>query len=617
MAHAPSRRRAQTGSTVLEYRAFEALARGSAALQGAAPPPPSKASVPAAPLAGNDDGEVMVRLKSVLERDAAALATQRTQARVWAAQAAAMEASVRDRNWPRWQLQERARMQREVVRLRAQARCVVVDAVAAHARRQRRLEELQRMWALTQGSGRRAPRGGWVMALHGGQTQDELKLKDPSTRKRHEEVDTQELLGFLVTQTLHAKQSGLMLSNGASCPRCFTPMQAARDSQLQCTKCRMVFDSSLIVSSSMLEGGGDGLNASKTRCRGRCGQYKTSQHFMARVLRVQVQQGHHVSPQTYLDLCAYVHKFKIPRHDWTNVWVGREMLMATGNHKLYEYVQLVLMTMSGVRPPQLPPVLQNEFSILIRMIHRVWKELQRLLDDEMAEQEKLAGRSVFRRVRNSPNVGFCFDHIATLLGHPELCKWNWSIWEPSNVASKDALFQLICLIFDWQFTPTKVPRMAGPAKVAVQARVRAWAQAEMVLDTHDWRDSTPAERAEQTAWAKTHDGALYRPTRGKQCQGSNRALALRVGAAVWEEHAMWPVRVVMYYDYALSDHNLFREDAARTEAAEAWATTHGARHIAELVREQRGLYGEGGTLVAGADGSVTRRPRKRRRRGKK
>ena len=291
------------------------------------------------------------------------------------------------------------------------------------------------------------------------------------------------------------------------------------------------------------------------------------------------------------------------------------MLMATGNHKLYEHVQLILMKLSGVRPPQIPPVLQNEFSILIRMIHRVWKELQRLLDDENALQDKLAGRTVRKHSRNAPNVGFCFDHIAKLRGHPELCEYNWSIWESDNVAEKDTLFSRVCLVYDWDFVPTVVHRMAGPAKAAVEARQFAWLQSQNILDDHDWRPMTQAEAADHKN-NLGKPGARLRPTRGNECRGHNFAAAQAMGAEAWESEVAEPVRALLHYDFALSTHCPVRDDEAGVDALLATATFHNLVHITELVAEQRRLY-HTPPDAATVDSTSRKRSGKSRKRGGK
>jgi hypothetical protein len=229
--------------------------------------------------------------------------------------------------------------------------------------------------------------------------------------------------------------------------------------------------------------------------------YKSKVHTLNRLASMQAQRPMHISPEKFGEICRYVHKHHILRRDLDNIWVGREIMFACNMHNEYNFVQFMLTHLNGVQPPQISPITHHEISILISLIHRTWREVQRAFDDEEIRQSRIAGRKLELKKRNAPNAGFAIHHIAQLLGHPELQKFSATIWEKDNVRDKNYIMEKVFEAYDWEFHPVKVPRMAGPANQAFFRRYVSTVRIKTILANHDWEPISSSERADLTSLA--------------------------------------------------------------------------------------------------------------------
>lgn len=498
----------------------------------------------------DDDDEVFKKMQAALGEAQERTELQLQEAMKWRAEARALRRRIKRGPWSRGTWHERAGLEEELAEL--QERINKAEVVEPHRQqnRVRRFERLKALWVETGGSGRRIhnKNSTWAVAMHGSRL---AQKREERNVKRREELDTKELLAWSVMHSI--KDSGVMLSNSDVCPKCYKSMMMASDGQLFCGKCILFFDNSNMGASSMM------LDMNNAVRRGgrqtHSTPYQSHSHFLERIKNI-MGTWRNIPPHVFTDVTRYLFKFKVPAHDHSTLWVGREALAATGNHDFYHQVHLILSHISAVAPPQIPPVLQSEMSILIRMIHPKWKEIQRLLDDEKARQDKLAGRKVRRFKRNSPNVGYCLDFIAVLRGHPELCTWNWAIHDPINVRLKDSIMELVCRTYNWEFTPTKPKRLAGDAGAATERRKTAFALAESTLDDHDWRPRTEAERKAQDRRRQTRRGKKKGDP--KECRGINFHAARRLGKEVWMR-VDFVVRTILNWRMFLSEFNPWEE----------------------------------------------------------
>ena len=550
----------------------------------------------------DDDDEVFSKLRKAVAAAQAQVHKGVQDALQWRSEVRTLRRKIKHGPWTRAQWRERVGLQETVLELQARIHRAEVVEPHRQQRRAQRVDKLEKLWMETGGSGRRVHNRNsvWSVAMHGSRL---AQQKEERNNKRREELDTKELLAW---SALHSIQdSGLMLSNSDVCPRCYEPMMVASDGQLFCGKCVVFFDNSNMGASSMM------LDMNNTVRRGgkqaHNAPYQSHSHFLERIKNL-MAVWRNIPPHVFTDVTRYLFKFKVPKHDHSTLWVGREALAATGNHEFYHQVHLILSHISAVAPPQIPPVLQSEMSILIRMIHPKWKEIQRLLDDEKARQDKLAGRRVRRFKRNSPNVGYCLDFIAVLRGHPELCTWNWAIHDPANVRLKDSIMELVCRTYNWEFTPTKPKRLAGDAGAAAERRRAAFALAESTLDDHDWRPRTEAERVAKDRRRQTRRGA----TQGgpKDCRGINFHAARRLGPQVWSR-VDFVVRTILNWRMLLSEFNPWVEIPDDIATVEALAVANNDVHnIRQFIAAER-REAAAPTLPAGRVNK-----RKRRRHGR-
>ena len=528
----------------------------------------------------DDDDEVYTKMKDALKDAQAQVDSQLEQAMEWRAEVRRLRRQIKSKRWRRLDLHIKAGLEEEIEKLKQRIHKVEVVETHRQQCRCKRFQKLEALWIETGGSGRRIfnKKSTWSVAIHGSRL---AKAREEKNNNRREELDTKELLAWSVVHSM--KDSGVMMSNSDMCPKCFRSMMVASDGQLFCSNCVIFFDnnSNMGASSMMLD-----MNTAVRRGgrQAHSTPYQSHSHFIERINNLGGKQRN-IPQHVYTDVTRYLFKFKVPRHDHTTLWVGREAMAATGNHDFYHQVHLVLSHVAAVVPPQIPPVLRSEMSIMIRMIHPKWKEIQRLLDDEKARQDKLEGRKVRRFKRNSPNVGYCLDFIATLRGHPELCDINWAIHDPMNVRRKDAIMELVCLIYDWEFTPTKPKRLAGDAGAAVERRKTSFAIAESTLDDHDWRPRTEAERQAKDRRRQTRRGED--PNGPKECRGINFAAAQRLGQEVWNK-VDFVVRTILNWRMFLSEFNPWKEIPDQILEVEALAIQSADVHnIRQFIASER------------------------------
>ena len=429
-----------------------------------------------------------------------------------------------------------------------------------------------------------------------------------ATRRAANKNDTQleEMLAFAAVHEAVANDYGLLVTNLSVCPQCHTAMRATADNQLVCPACRIILGATVTVSA--------GMASDVLRSKGKGGgggDYQAAHHFIKRVQGVQGQQLCDIKPEIFNALCRYIEKFRIPDHDLSNVWVGREMLCAIGQPSLYDYVQLVLTQLNGERPPQIPPVLLHEFNILIRHIHRKWREVLKVMDDVRLQRAKLNKHEQLRMPkRNCPNTGLCFNHIAALLGHPELQEYNWSIWEKKNLREKNEIMAIVFRAYEWEFRPVVMDRMARPPRNAVHCRAQAFQQLEMVFDCRDWAPPPPfvelevrqeLEDAKARADAKArgivstrpasalppHD-VKFRKNGDMLVRGRNFLAKQALGEEAWKELED-VVMMSKYYTERLSNVNPWVTYRGRVRAA--WRTIQRAEppiyNLLDVLRESR------------------------------
>ena len=362
----------------------------------------------------------------------------------------------------RIELHDKAQLHDDIDLLEGRLRYIREDMPRQEAHFANLMARLEAIWRAEAATAkllgaRRSKRKRWHAAVHGGTgntVRDDGRMRGADFRK---------LLAWTVSHKLRARDSGILLVNSTLCMHCRRPMLLTPEGQCFCKHCKVLYDADTMVTAEMLRDGKRGGGRGS-------GHYVSSKHFMTRVRGVQGQRHTFIHHDIYRDLCAYWHKYGIPKEE-LDVRTCREALNAIDQAGLYEYVQQILTVVTGVRPPQIPPVMLNELNICIRMIHRVWPEFQRIKDDEKARQDKLAGKKPKYPTRNKPNTGYCLNQFFTLLGHPYMCKYNWAIWERDNVRDKDEIMERCFEVYNWEFTPTPESSMViNSAKAAVKRR---------------------------------------------------------------------------------------------------------------------------------------------------
>ena len=557
----------------------------------------------------DEDGkEVEKKPTSLLECLSARLGSDKermdraaTHAQVLRRQRRQLWRQLQGQEWPRWRLDAKTQLEMRVEALSHDIRQAEEVVPLQHARRKRMVEaltgSLHQLKALdAEGNLEHHITGGARGALSVRHTDAPLRkkgargsrLKAPEEEKAiaREARLSNELLDMTLAHMFDVSQTGVILTNGRVCPRCtqdlvLTPMQ-----QLLCPNCKIFTDASVLSASSILDA--DDSKVARRRVSG--GQYFSAEHFMTRLKNVQ-GHFHRIPPKVLKDICQYIYDYSIPEHDWTNIWVIRETLAGVSRPKLYDHAPLISTYISGIQPPQLPAVVVSEISTMIKMLHKAWAAMQRVLDEEQANANMLAGKPVKPTNRNHPNAGLCLQHLGLLLGLDPLLKYNWSIWEANNVRTKQAMMKTAFGEHGWEMTTVDTPRQAGPAKGAVGRRVVACTLVHMTLNAHDWRLITAEERSQAHPLRKVRKRKVplkIDPTRSRkvtECRGVNFRVARKLRRkGLWqdvEDITFW----VTFWDMLLSDFNPWTECPGKIELVRRTLEAYSVNYIADYLRE--------------------------------
>ncbi len=582
-------RQAPRGSSTTTVAEFTAVQRVNAKLQRNNAHP-SRAAGAAHSVTQNvsfssdSDAKTYAKLVSAIQRSRLVLNQQQQRADTWKANLQQLQTQVTSTAWTRVRRLERAELQRRIEDLQARIHKATVELPLRHQACQARAEDLKRLWLSSNGSGRRLhpPKSGWSASIQGGVLADADK---PPSRRQHE-ADAAELLAWTVAHSMDAANSGLLMSNSDVCPRCRQEVMVMDNNQLFCKHCVIYYDATMVVSASMLEA--PNKRGSKSSVSA---SYKSWQHFLQRCKDVE-GTWRNVAGVIYRRVCEYMYRFEIPEHDRSNLWIGREILSTVKRDKhctvkgedFYNHVHHILSMVSGVLPPRTPPVLKAEIGIMIRMVHREWRHVVCVKDAEQALEDKQRGRTLKNKKRNNPNVGFCYDHLVTLRGHPELTKWNWAIHDPANVREKDAIMEMVFNVFGWKFTHTRVKRLAGHAGSAAARRRVAYDEIVATMDDHDWRAASGPEIDER------HPQRTMRVEPGTGvhlCRGANFVAATQTLREQWKDIRLAVIMATYWYTF-LSDVNPWRERTSFMESVLKITSRHPDVHfVAEFLRLKR------------------------------
>lgn len=500
----------------------------------------------------DSDGALMEKLLTAASEARAECNSGLEQAATWRREVQELEQLCATRTWRRW---EQDQLWRHKLRIRQlQTRISVMETVVPRNtnRHEATVLRIGELLKETNGTGRRiAPRRQVLQVQRN-------SAKDPTTENaaRQEMRLCEDLLTMSVAHTFAARSSGRILSNNRVCPRCCGSLVCTANSQLLCTNCTLFLDANVLITSAALEGGD--ASTSRRGGRGHSSQYRPEKHFLTRLSNVQAHY-HRIRTSVIKDVCLYLYTHRVPDHDLTNVWVGREALAGTNHAKLYEFVPLIMARVSGIQPPQLPSVTVHEMSTLIKMLHRAWRDEQRRIDERRANQDRLAGRPLRPTKRNHPNAGFCLQHLGQLRGLDELLKGNWSIWEPSNVRNKGSIMEAVFRSYGWEYSPVVVPRIAGPAKGAVERRTVACVLLDTTLAVRTASDKNVGPRSAMEA----------------ACPGA------------WQELSD-TLHWVTFWEFALSEFNPWERCPGRVQAAKEMAQQFSVAHVYDALCNMEG-----------------------------
>ena len=595
------------------WRKVQLLQRGNTRARARAPPPPAdldEAAAAGAPdssstesaAEGPPSASLVTRLTQRMEHGQQEVEDARSEAVVWRRERQELERRLEVERWRRWELDDKTRLEMRVEELGRLIQAAETTLPRQHERRchlaNTLMQSLQRLGALDDsGNLDQHSTGGSKTALSVRHADARAPGQGPPPRrtKAPEEEGavarearlSAELLDTTVAHMFGSREGALIMANGRVCPRCCHDLVSTPLQQLLCPRCKIFMDANVLASASSIM---DSSDSSALRRRSSGGQYFSAEHFMTRLQNVQ-GHFHRIPPKVMKDVCMYIWEYSIPEHDWTNIWVIRECLAGVGKPKLYDHAPLISTYISGIQPPQLSAVTVSEISTMIKMLHKAWAAMQRVLDEEQANANMLAGRPVKPTNRNHPNAGLCLQHLGLLLGIDPLLKYNWSIWEVNNVRTKQAMMKTAFGEYGWEMTTVDTPRQAGPAKGAVGRRVVACTLAKMTLSSHDWRVITPQERAQAHPLRRVRRRQVplkTDATRSRtvtECRGVNFQLARRLRRLKrWqavEDVTYW----VTFWDMLLSDFNPWEQ--CRTKIAEARRTVEewGVAYIADYLRE--------------------------------
>lgn len=215
------------------------------------------------------------------------------------------------------------------------------------------------------------------------------------------------------------------------CPKCITSniFQFNETSELVCDRCGMVID--VLISEELTY-----KEEQETSEKIINYSYKRDNHFNEWLSQFQAQEITTIPPEVIEQLRNEFKKMKIKSLNEITHTKVRSLLKKLKLNKYYEHVPYITNILSGIKPPKMPPELEERLRLM-------FKDIQKPFDNNCPSERK-----------NFLSYSYVLYKFCELLSEDSYLKYFPLLKSKEKLHQQDIIWKKICQDLHWEFIPT-------------------------------------------------------------------------------------------------------------------------------------------------------------------